>query len=366
MRILFFIHDFRAGGAERVAATLLNEWARRGHDLQVITYTKNPDHYELDAAISRKVLDFRAISSEDFHKLNRLRRGLVFFNRFPMIRESIRSFKPDIVLSFQTKTNIYCLLGAAGLGVPVIVSEHSYRWARSISRRTDILRRIVYTSARQVVVLTNEDLGNYRGLRNISTIPNPNPFHDTPSLRPPKTNTIVAVGRIVELKGFDLLVEAISKIGSERLNGYKVLVVGEGQERGKLEAMVQAYGLSASISFVGQVRDMAPYYRAADIFVLSSRFEGLPMALIEAMAFGCAPIAFDCPVGPRAIITNGKDGVLVPPEDTDAMASAIEKIINSPADRERIGREAIASSSRFSIKAVADEWEKLFTLAVKG
>ncbi|HEY6249809.1 MAG TPA: glycosyltransferase, partial [Candidatus Angelobacter sp.] len=145
-------------------------------------------------------------------------------------------------------------------------------------------------------------------------------------------------------------------------------IIGDGPLRSKLEEQSEALKLAGRVHFAGELADPFPALCAADVFVLSSRFEGFPMALAEAMACGLPVVSFDCPEGPREVIRNGTDGLLVPVGDVAALAVALDRLMSDPQERARLATRAPEVVQRFSRERVLSLWQQLFEelLSAKG
>jgi glycosyltransferase involved in cell wall biosynthesis len=167
---------------------------------------------------------------------------------------------------------------------------------------------------------------------------------------------LVAMGRLTHQKGFDMLLEAFARSASCR--SFDLLVVGEGQDRLSLSRQASELGLSGRVHFVGQVANAWPYLKGASLFVLSSRYEGFPNALLEAMAMGLPAVAFDCPSGVREIVRHNIDGLLVAPDQVAAMSRAIDDLLTNEENRRKMGLAAREVSQRFALARVLDNWEK--------
>jgi glycosyltransferase involved in cell wall biosynthesis len=237
--------------------------------------------------------------------------------RIYTLRRAIGESKPDAVISFWTYVSVLVLLANRGLGVPVIVSEHGDPHTDQLKRLFDWLRRWVYTFADQVIVLTERAKVCYppRVQARIKIIPNPlapigSSGKDATSLHVPKPS-LIAVGRLHPQKGFDLLLKAFSRL-KDRYPEWSLTIFGDGPMRSQIEALRDELGLRDKVLLPGLVRDPHPLFRQADIFVLSSRWEGMPAALMEAMSCGLPVISTDCRTGPREIIRDGVDGIFSP------------------------------------------------------
>jgi len=366
-RLTLVISSLEMGGAERVMTELANHWAKLGRTITLIHYSPpgNPPAYPLDPRISVVPL---GLHRESRSPLSAVRNNV---HRIRVLRRAIRDSRPEVVLSFMA--NVITMIATRGLGVPVLVSEH--RGPRGeLSLPWSILREITYRRAAFVVMLTNSALAHLSPAlqRRGRVVPNPLPSPFLERVRPHEITgdderadapVIMALGRLGPEKGFDLLIRAFVRIAAE-WPAARLVIWGEGDERRNLEALATELGLEGRVSLPGTTRAPEDELLAATVFVLSSRKEGLPMALIEAMALGRAVVACDCEHGPRDIVTDGVDGLLVPPENGDALADAIADLLRDPGRRSSLARRATAVRERFTIEAVSAKWEALFSEAV--
>lgn len=208
------------------------------------------------------------------------------------------------------------------------------------------------------VVLTDEDLKEWHGLDNVASIPDPLSF--TPSGRSNLTRKrVIAVGRYCHEKGFDLLLKAWSKVEKE-CTDWELAIFGMG-EREPYERLTDELGIDRSrCRLNGSTRDIEREYTDSALFVLSSRFEGFGMVLVEAMACGLPAVAFDGACGPRSIISHGEDGLLVPAENTDKLADAMVQLMKSPERIKQMADKAVVKSQQYDIDIIAGKWRALF------
>lgn len=176
----------------------------------------------------------------------------------------------------------------------------------------------------------------------------------------PGRHYLLGVGRLHPDKGFDVLIDAYARLAG-RFPDWDLLILGEGDERARLAAQAEAAGLAGRVYMPGRGGNVADWYESADLYVLSSRFEGLSNTLLEAMASGLAPVSFDCDTGPREIVREGVDGLLVRPVgQADALADALAGLMSDPQARARLAAEAVTTRERFSAARVLGLWQQLF------
>jgi glycosyltransferase involved in cell wall biosynthesis len=201
----------------------------------------------------------------------------------------------------------------------------------------------------------------------IHVIPNPvatpRPGGDKPDPSRPawlerSGSKVFAAGRLVPQKGFDVLLRAFARCRVDHQD-WSLIVFGEGDERGRLDALAAELGIEAVVTLPGHVPNAARLFPYGDLFVLSSRYEGFPNALLNAMACGLPAIATDCPSGPRRIVRHGVDGLLVEPDNVDALHAAMHQAMSQPDLRRRLASRAIDVTERFSLPCVMRQWNAL-------
>jgi GalNAc-alpha-(1->4)-GalNAc-alpha-(1->3)-diNAcBac-PP-undecaprenol alpha-1,4-N-acetyl-D-galactosaminyltransferase len=368
MRITLVISSLSSGGAERVMSSMANYWAEHCHDVTFITLTtKSDDFYSLLPKVRRIALGLTGKSS---HILDAVWNNVC---RLWHLRQSIRASRADVVISFIDQTNVLTLAGCLGLQVPVVVSERIDPRFHNIGVVWAWLRQLLYPQAAAVVVQTDAVRIWAEGMvrsQLVHIIPNAvTCLLGRPGSEIVEKSTggvVAAMGRLSFQKGFDVLLKAFAQC-SRKHDGWSLIIVGEGEERQQLEAKIFELGIQDRVSLPGRVQDaFGGILSRTDIFVMSSRFEGFPNALLEAMAYGCAVISTDCPSGPRDIIREGVDGVLVPPNDVGAMAEAMERLMMDQVGRQVLGRRATEIVDRFSMGAVMGKWDEVLAGVIRG
>lgn len=349
MKILYVVNGLRgSGGLERVLlhkAAFLS--AKYGYSVRILVLNELPGEPFYPLQANTQVSHFEA-RGHPLRYLRQYRRGL---------RDAVEAFQPDIVSVCDDgfKSAIVPLLLPRNR--PILVYE---RHASLTLLRSPSLRRAMRRLARlydQVVLLTRGNQEEW-DIPSSVVIPNPLPsFHVGAGVE--RQRRILCVGSLTYNKGYDLLIDAWAA-SAARHPSWTVDVYGEG-DAAPLRAMAAARGLADRIEFHPPVTDIGKEYQKASLLVLPSRSEGFGMVLLEAMSFGTPCISFDCPSGPRDILTHAVDGILVPPEDTAAMAAAIDQLISSPQEREALGRAARMTAAGYSIQRIAALWHQLFT-----
>lgn len=366
MNLLICIHSLSSGGAERVTSNLVNYWAEKGWQVTVVTTaSREHDFYTLHPSVRRIGLN---LACESRNQVEAIFNNVL---RVFAIRGVLREVRPDVTLGMMSSAGILLVLATLLMPkVATIASERIYPPRLPIGKIWHLLRRWTYPRAARVTMLTSEGIAWLKteipaahGL----VIPNPIPY-PLPSAEPnllPKSvinstrRTLLAVGRLDWQKGFDLLLSAFTNLAQSNAT-WDLVILGEGELRQPLETQVLALGLKGRVFLPGRAGNVGDWYVHADLFVMSSRFEGFPNTLGEAMAHGCAVVSFDCDTGPRDIIRHDVDGLLVPNGDVRALEIALSRLMADNALRERLASKAIEVRQRFSIEKIAATWEELF------
>lgn len=359
MNLALVISSLGGGGAERVMSLLANAWVERGDRITLITLAPDSrDTYPLDPRVQRVALD---VAGNSANVLAALAHNFV---RIRALRRAIVACRPDAVISFIAESNVRVLIAAAGLGVPVIVSERTFlngHHMRGIWRR---LRRWSYPYAAAIVAQTRRCADDLESLvrRRVEVIANPVSLDPPSPGEPPPGEgggrTLLAVGRLAPEKGFDLLIDAFAEIAGQHRD-WRLLILGEGPLRDELAQAVRGHGLGGRIAMPGFNPRIREAMRRADLFVLSSRYEGFPNALLEAMTEGCACVSFDCDAGPRELIEHLANGWLVPARDVHALAAALDTLMRDAGLRERLGLRARDIRHAYSLASILDQWNTL-------
>lgn len=362
MNITLVISSLNSGGAERVLAGMANWWASKGVCVTLITFSSGSDFYPLNPDIRRVRLGMLRKSRCLLDAMG------MFVRRLFGLRCAILDSKPDCVLSFVDKTNVMTLLACMGTKLRVVVSERTNPNYYPLSRIWSLLRDIIYRRAYAVVVQT-EALRVWAEKRvaatRVAVVPNAldrerlalmsqgvAPHVEAGIFR------IVAVGRMTQEKGHDLLIRACAKVLPSHPD-WRLELVGDGPLRSLLEQQAERSGIGRQVHFHGQLKNPFVVMKSADLFVLPSRVEGFPNVLLEAMALGLPVISFDCPSGPSELIIHRVSGLLALAADVDALAAAIQFLIQDLNFRTALGAEAYRIRERYSENKMMKEWSRV-------
>jgi GalNAc-alpha-(1->4)-GalNAc-alpha-(1->3)-diNAcBac-PP-undecaprenol alpha-1,4-N-acetyl-D-galactosaminyltransferase len=363
MRIVSVIHSLNGGGAERVMAKLVTLLSMRGHDVTLVTLDDgSSDRHQISGSVQRVFLNQMG------HSRNKLVGLVATVRRINALRMVLKRLKPDVVLSFCDVTNVLTLLSSGYLKVPVVVGERSDPQSQTLATPWAQLRPRLYRHAARVIVLTEAAARPVASWCRQPPVVIPSAVDRRPSDLEPlvdRTGDFVGVGRLEHEKGFDLLIDAFARIAADDPQP-RLTIYGEGSLRQSLEQRRDGLGLHDRVFLPGWKTPIWPVLPEGGVFVLPSRYEGFPSALLEAMASGMACIANDCPSGPAAIISDGIDGILVPTGDISHLAETMASIRGNRDLRKRLGDQARRSVERFGWEAMVDRYEKVLRDAAAG
>ena len=354
-RITFVIPSLTSGGAERVMSTMANFWAEQGRHVTIVTLSSQDDvpFYPLDPAVYRVGLGVDRPARTPLHavanNLGRLRR----------LRRAIRTTDPNVVISFLDHTNVLTLLATRVTRLPVIVCEHTDPGLAERHAVWDRLRSLLYPRAAQVVVLSESGKQFFGPTIQKRTRIVPNPIQVAPPngyVAPNGRSSVVSMGRFGPEKGFDLLLDAFALV-ADRFPSWDLVIWGDGNLRADLTAQTDRLNLTDRVRLPGRTTTPHAELRTGQIYALTSRREGFPMALAEAMGCGLPAVAFDLPSGPRVIIRDRVDGLLVPNGDVTAFATALASLMESPERRAEMASKAPDVLERFGVDKVMAIWD---------
>lgn len=349
MKILILGGNFNnAGGTERVGSMLANGLCEAGYEI-VLASISGGSHpfFPINKAIKTVSL---------FHSSGRIlyrTPNIVYKIRRLLIKESI-----DTLIVVETMSVLFTLPATLGLPVTHICWEH-FNFNSDLSKNgRRLARQLAARYCDSVVTLTERDkqywLKGTQHKSQITAIANPCPFPAQDYTKKENTRTVLAVGRLTYQKGFDLLLEAWIHV-NKSMPDWRLVIVGEGEDRNGLTEFITENKLTTSVELVGNSDDMSSYYKEAEIFCLSSRFEGFGMVLIEALAFGLPIVSFDCEVGPAEIL-EGTDSILVPQSDVTLLAESLVNLMNDEEKRKIIALKSKKKAEIYQPDNILTQW----------
>ncbi|AWN40546.1 glycosyltransferase family 4 protein [Methylobacterium durans] len=368
MRIMFIIYSLAGGGAERVTVALANHWVDARHEVTIVLLGAADESdgraYVVDSRVSIEPLGLNTRSSSFVAGLVANQR------RIGAIGSVVRSRRPDVVIGMMSTPSILLALADAPRGAIRIGTERIYPPFSDMSSLWRMARPLAYARLDAVVAQTEQTADWLRSksfARRVEVIHNPilqggraGPEVPPSSLLSPQSRVLLSIGRLAPQKQFAELIRAFGELARTR-SDWHLVILGQGEERERLEACRAASACAERIHLVGRIANVEPWIARADLFVLSSSFEGFPNALLEAYCGGAPCVAFDCPTGPSTILTHDEDGILVAPNDFSALTESLGTLMDQPAARAVLRARAIAGAGRFEIAAIAARWEALFT-----
>jgi len=355
MKILLIIDSLASGGAQRVISTMANYWAEKGEEVHLAIIYKNEIFYSLHKNVIVHQLGFE-------YGFNGKIKGLLrIFKISREIRKLMKEQSPAAAISFLPRVNISSIIAKIGTKVPLIISERSDpNFQTNISRIDKILMKILYPLADGMVLQTEyvkKYFAKYKTKKFV--ISNPMRNFDRQYISQQKYQNIIAVGRLGKEKGFDTLIRAFSLVKN---NEWKLFIYGQDHGDGKyrkyLEEIVKKNSLEQKVFLPGTIENISDKYCDSSIFVLSSRYEGYPNVLMEAMTHGLACVATNIPAGVPEMIIDGENGIIVPVDNELKLAKTIEKLINDEKLRRKLGENAQNIIKTQNLDVIMKKWEK--------
>lgn len=362
MKIFIVCNSLGAGGAERVGVNLANGFAQHGHDIWLITDIYQKQTYEVDERVRLLPLHEKGAKS----KLSR------WCGAICLIRQYVKNEKPDAVIGIMALCSFVARMACLGIGVPVIMTEHD-AYQRVPSEALTLMQRFSKFYLDRIypcVTLLTEADKRFVGtrLKNAVVMPNPSTFVVSNEV-PKKKKVLLAAGRVSNwhYKGFDLLIQAWGRIAQD-FPEWRLQISGDGPKENFdfLKKIAKECNVLDRMDFLGYRTDMLQLYQQASVFVLSSRSEGLPMVVIEAMGQGCACCCVENFGRTKETIRNENEGLLCNMEDPDALADIMKKMLANDDYRQEVQRKAIERAKYYSLDHIVGLWEKLLEKLTKN
>lgn len=399
--LILICNSLDAGGIERVVSTLANEWSRRGRKISVVTLHDRNRFYTLDPSIHHVVIDragvtrlgelIRCVAAyvEELHlqrfrpirfaanvfnpwfliTCNRIYYRATFTYESILLRRALRRVESPLIVALGTPINIIAIWACRTLGRRLIISERNDPRRLPQIRNWDRLARRFYNRADLVTANTHTallDMEKFVAPGKLAFVPNPLVLSNGNGkghrrVSPEPSPLILIVARLVWDKAHEVLLEAFAAAGDE-LKGWRLAVVGDGRLRDELKERAVRLGIEPRVDWHGVVEDPHHFYRAAPIFALPSRVEGTPNALLEAMSCGLSVVVSDGAPGPLELVEDGVTGLVVPVNDSQALAAALIRLAKDEGLRSRLGEAARARVSEYDLPRAIEQWESVVGL----
>ena len=366
--IVIIVSAMNLGGAQRVVSILCDHWSQNDYKVTLIsTYTgKKINHYQVNNDVSLEYL-----TNSPYFSRNRVW-NLVW--KLMQLRKLIKESDPDVVISFLTRVNVASALSVIGMETSLIICERTWTPFATLNKKLFWLYKIIFRNISKIIVQTDKSkswLHEFFPGHDVRVIQNPVvyplPLHNERSIKPdslvlPDKKIILASGRMHKYKQFDLLIDAFSKINNKYPN-WNLVILGEGEERNPLKEQVIDLNIEERVHLPGSIGNISEWYERADIFVLSSSVEGFPNVLLEAMTYGVPCISFDCHTGPRDMIENGQNGILVDPNKGElGLVEALNTLISNENYRTTLSAQSILLREKYSVLNIMKEWDSVINL----
>lgn len=350
--ICFLIGDLnKSGGTERVTSLIANELSKSGYNISILSLNYGSDpFFKLNSNIETYSLYQRKIS----FKKNLL--GTIF-----KIRSFVKTNSVDTLVVVDSISCVFTVPALYGVKINHICWEHfNFNVDLGIVYRR-IGRKWAAKHCDYVVTLTSRDKELWQnGLKNIRAkivpISNPSPYENKENKPKLDYKTVLSIGRLTYQKGFDLLITAWSKLGKDS-SDWKLRIVGDGEDEKKLKELAESKGISNSVDFIPSTKNIEHYYETSSFYCLSSRYEGLPMVLLEAQAFSLPIVAFDCDTGPSEVIINAVNGYICESNNIEMLVEALKKMILSKTeDYSLMCKNSLENSEHYKLEKIIKKW----------
>ena len=356
LNICFLSGDMsRTGGTERVLSIIANELSKQKNKFNIhilsITNENNTSYFNLENEIKND----RILKSKDVNFKKQ------YFQVVKGIRHYIKENNIDILIDVEVIASLFSIPATRFTKTKLISWEHFNFYEDNGSHLRIYARKLAARFSNCIITLTEHDKQNY--LNNLDIKGKVeyiyNPIEEVDDIECNiKSKQIISVGRLTYQKGFDMLCD-VAKVVLKDNKGWKWLILGDGEDKDKLRSKIKEYGLENKLILKGNVSNDEEYYKNSSLYVMTSRFEGLPMTLLEAKTYKLPIVSFNCLTGPSEIVKNNVNGYLINPENVEAMSNKLNILMNDENKLKEFSNNAQIDIEKFKLKPIIERWEKV-------
>lgn len=356
LNICFLSGDMsRTGGTERVLSIIANELSKQKNKFNIhilsITNENNTSYFNLENEIKND----RILKSKDVNFKKQ------YFQVVKGIRHYIKENNIDILIDVEVIASLFSIPATRFTKTKLISWEHFNFYEDNGSHLRIYARKLAARFSNCIITLTEHDKQNY--LNNLDIKGKVeyiyNPIEEVDDMECNiKSKQIISVGRLTYQKGFDMLCD-VAKVVLKDNKGWKWLILGDGEDKDKLRSKIKEYGLENKLILKGNVSNVEEYYKNSSLYVMTSRFEGLPMTLLEAKTYKLPIVSFNCLTGPSEIVKNNVNGYLINPENVEAMSNKLNMLMNDENKLKEFSNNAQIDIEKFKLKPIIERWEKV-------
>ncbi len=353
LNICFLSGDMsRTGGTERVLSIIANELSKQKNKFNIyilsITNENNTSYFRLEKEIKNN----RILKSKDVNFKKQ------YFQIVKGIRHYIKENNIDILIDVEVIASLFSIPATRFTKTKLISWEHFNFYEDNGSHLRIYARKLAARFSNCIITLTEHDKQNY--LNNLDIKGKVeyiyNPIEEVDDIECNiKSKQIISVGRLTYQKGFDMLCD-VAKVVLKDNKGWKWLILGDGEDKDKLRSKIKEYGLENKLILKGNVSNVEEYYKNSSLYVMTSRFEGLPMTLLEAKTYKLPIVSFNCLTGPSEIVKNNINGYLINPENVEAMSNKLNILMNDENKLKEFSSNAQIDIEKFELKPIIEKW----------
>lgn len=355
-KICFLSGDMsRSGGTERVLAIIANELCKKEDLFEIHILSTVNENMTSFFPLNKRIKESRILNDKALNFKKQ------YFKVVKGIRNYVKKNNIDVFIDVEVISSIFSIPATRFTSTKHIAWEHFNFYENNGSFLRALARKIDAKFSDYIITLTEEDKNNY--LNNLKIIGKIDYIYNPMEIKEVKkcslhSKQIVSVGRLTYQKGFDMLID-VAKDVLEKNKEYKWLILGDGEDKDRLQEKINKYNLQDRLILKGKVSNVEDYYKNSSLYVMTSRFEGLPMTLLEAKSYKMPIVSFDCPTGPSEIIRNNINGYLVKANDIKEMSNKVNSVLLDDKKLKKFSDKAELDIDKFNINSIINKWTNI-------